>query len=115
MDLEGIVGVFLRDVQPEKIAMGVWENSHIVYYFMDFGLAKLYADPSTGTHGVVKATLALELRDMQAITCIMDENKDDETILKHWASSYYFFCMDVRLSKAPTHQASRPNYFEWGR
>ncbi|KAG2041042.1 hypothetical protein BDR03DRAFT_946843 [Suillus americanus] len=96
--------------------MGVGENSHIIYLF-DFGLAKLYADSSTGTiYRSVKATLDLELHDdMQAITCILHEDKDDKTILKHRATSYYFFCMDVCLGKASNHQTSRPDYFEWRR
>ncbi|KAG1841823.1 hypothetical protein DFJ58DRAFT_807718 [Suillus subalutaceus] len=34
-------GVILRDIKPENFAMGVGENSHVVYLF-DFGLAKLY-------------------------------------------------------------------------
>ncbi|KAG1779415.1 kinase-like domain-containing protein [Suillus placidus] len=42
-------GVVLRDIKPENFAMGVGEKSHIVYLF-DFGLAKLYVDPSTGAH-----------------------------------------------------------------
>ncbi|KAG2367226.1 kinase-like domain-containing protein [Suillus spraguei] len=42
-------GLVLRDIKPENFAMGIGENSHIVYLF-DFGLAKLYVDPSTGTH-----------------------------------------------------------------
>jgi casein kinase 1 len=42
-------GVILRDVKPENFAMGFGEKSHIVY-LLDFGLAKLYVDPSTGTH-----------------------------------------------------------------
>ncbi|KAG1841813.1 kinase-like domain-containing protein [Suillus subalutaceus] len=42
-------GVILRDIRPENFAMGVGEKSHIVYLF-DFGLAKLYIDPSTGVH-----------------------------------------------------------------
>ncbi|KAG1849705.1 hypothetical protein DFJ58DRAFT_794829 [Suillus subalutaceus] len=33
-------GVILRDIKPENFAMGVGENSHVVYLF-DFGLAKL--------------------------------------------------------------------------
>jgi serine/threonine protein kinase len=42
-------GVILRDIKPENFAMGVGEKSRIVYLF-DFGLAKLYVDPSTGVH-----------------------------------------------------------------
>ncbi|KAG1738732.1 kinase-like domain-containing protein [Suillus lakei] len=42
-------GVVLLDIKPEIFAMGIGEKSHIVYLF-DFGLAKLYVDPSTGTH-----------------------------------------------------------------
>ncbi|KAG2071500.1 kinase-like protein [Suillus decipiens] len=42
-------GVILRDIKPENFAMGVGENSRVVYLF-DFGLAKLYVDPYTGTH-----------------------------------------------------------------
>ncbi|KAG1815106.1 kinase-like domain-containing protein, partial [Suillus subaureus] len=42
-------GVILRDIKPENSAMGVRDMSHIVYLF-DFGLAKLYVDPSTGEH-----------------------------------------------------------------
>ncbi|KAG1868454.1 kinase-like domain-containing protein [Suillus subluteus] len=42
-------GVVLRDIKPEIFAMGIGEKSHIVYLF-DFGLAKLYVDPSTGAH-----------------------------------------------------------------
>ncbi|KAG1889966.1 CK1 family protein kinase [Suillus subluteus] len=42
-------GVILRDIKPKNFAMGVGEKSHIVYLF-DFGLAKLYVDPSTGAH-----------------------------------------------------------------
>ncbi|KAG2121987.1 kinase-like domain-containing protein, partial [Suillus cothurnatus] len=42
-------GVILRDIKPEIFAMGIGENSHIVCV-SDFGLAKLYVDPSTGTH-----------------------------------------------------------------
>ncbi|KAG1765718.1 kinase-like domain-containing protein, partial [Suillus placidus] len=42
-------GVILRDTKPENFVMGVGEKSHIVYLF-DFGLVKLYVDPSTGTH-----------------------------------------------------------------
>ncbi|KAG2340935.1 hypothetical protein BDR05DRAFT_1032181 [Suillus weaverae] len=42
-------GVILRDIKPENFAMGVGEKSRIIYLF-DFGLAKLYVDPSTGTH-----------------------------------------------------------------
>ncbi|KAG0707894.1 kinase-like domain-containing protein [Suillus ampliporus] len=42
-------GVVLRDIKPEIFAMGVGEKSDIVYLF-DFGLAKLYIDPSTGAH-----------------------------------------------------------------
>ncbi|KAG2041099.1 kinase-like domain-containing protein [Suillus americanus] len=40
-------GVVLRDIKPENFATGVGEKSHIVYLF-DFGLAKLYVDPSQG-------------------------------------------------------------------
>jgi casein kinase 1 len=42
-------GIILRDIKPENFAMGIGEKSHIVYLF-DFGLAKLYVDPSTGAH-----------------------------------------------------------------
>ncbi|KAG1887633.1 kinase-like domain-containing protein [Suillus subluteus] len=42
-------GFVLRDIKPENFAMGIGEKSHMVYLF-DFGLAKLYVDPSTGTH-----------------------------------------------------------------
>ncbi|KAG2741339.1 kinase-like protein [Suillus brevipes Sb2] len=42
-------GLVLRDIKPENFAMGIGEKSDIVYLF-DFGLAKLYVDPSTGTH-----------------------------------------------------------------
>jgi casein kinase 1 len=42
-------GLVLRDIKPENFAMGVGEKSDMVYLF-DFGLAKLYVDPSTGTH-----------------------------------------------------------------
>ncbi|KAG1887625.1 hypothetical protein F4604DRAFT_1717852 [Suillus subluteus] len=40
---------FVHSRGPENFAMGVGENSHVVYLF-DFGLAKLYVDPSTGAH-----------------------------------------------------------------
>ncbi|KAG0707542.1 kinase-like protein [Suillus ampliporus] len=42
-------GVILRDVKPQIFAMSDGEKSRIVYLF-DFGLAKLYVDPSTGAH-----------------------------------------------------------------
>ncbi|KAG1717675.1 hypothetical protein EDB19DRAFT_1183752 [Suillus lakei] len=42
-------GLVLRDIKPENFAMGAGGKSDIVYLF-DFGLAKLYVDPSTGTH-----------------------------------------------------------------
>ncbi|KAG2742431.1 kinase-like protein [Suillus brevipes Sb2] len=42
-------GLVLRDIKPENFAMGIGEKSRIVYLF-DFGLAKLYVDPSTGAH-----------------------------------------------------------------
>ncbi|KAG2034635.1 kinase-like domain-containing protein [Suillus americanus] len=42
-------GLVLRDIKPDNFAMGVGEKSDIVY-LLDFGLAKLYVDPSTGTH-----------------------------------------------------------------
>ncbi|KAG1839141.1 hypothetical protein DFJ58DRAFT_859919 [Suillus subalutaceus] len=41
--------VMLGVQMPENFAMGIGEKSHIVYLF-DFGLAKLYVDPSTGAH-----------------------------------------------------------------
>jgi len=42
-------GLIVRDVKPENCATGIDVNYSIVYIF-DFGLAKLYTDPSTGTH-----------------------------------------------------------------
>ncbi|KAG2041059.1 kinase-like domain-containing protein [Suillus americanus] len=44
-----MVGLVLRDIKPENFAMGIGEKSNMVYLF-DFGLAKLYVDPSTRTH-----------------------------------------------------------------
>ncbi|KAG2137378.1 kinase-like protein [Suillus bovinus] len=42
-------GIILRDIKPDNFVMGVGEKSHIVY-LLDFGLAKLYVNPSTGEH-----------------------------------------------------------------
>jgi serine/threonine protein kinase len=42
-------GLVLRDIKPENFVMGIGEKSDMVYLF-DFGLAKLYVDPSTGIH-----------------------------------------------------------------
>lgn len=42
-------GIILRDIKPENFAMGIGEKSHFVY-LLDFGLAKLYVNPSTGAH-----------------------------------------------------------------
>ncbi|KAG0699803.1 hypothetical protein DFH29DRAFT_877033 [Suillus ampliporus] len=99
-------GVILRDVKPEKFAMGDREKSHIVY-LLDFGLAKLYVNPSTGAH------IAFREGCVGLGTLREEQNKDGEAILKHWETSCYISCMVVCLGKVSTHQATRPSYFEW--
>ncbi|KAF9219687.1 kinase-like protein [Gyrodon lividus] len=42
-------GVILRDIKPENFAMGIGDSANTMHLF-DLGLAKLYVNPSTGSH-----------------------------------------------------------------
>ncbi|KAG1741524.1 kinase-like domain-containing protein [Suillus paluster] len=78
-------GVVLRDVKPENFAMGIGEKSHIVYLF-DFGLAKVYVDPSTGAHitfreGRVPVGTARYMSYMHILDEVQQGRRDDLEIL----------------------------------
>lgn len=42
-------GIILRDMNPEKFAVGLGDRSNVIHMF-DFGLAKLYVNPATDEH-----------------------------------------------------------------
>ena len=42
-------GVIVRDIKPDNFAMGIGKRCNTLFMF-DFGVAKLYRDPTTGAH-----------------------------------------------------------------
>ncbi|OCH92532.1 kinase-like protein, partial [Obba rivulosa] len=42
-------GMLVRDIEPSNCAMGTGVHRNVVYLF-DFGVSKLYVDPTTGRH-----------------------------------------------------------------